>query len=121
MKFLIDAQLPRRLASTLADLGHDSIHTLDLPDRNATPDREVALTADREDRVVVTKDGDFRLSHLLTGRPRRLLYVATGNIANAVLLDLFRSHLAEVERAFENRAHVELTDDSLIIHTDRPT
>jgi len=121
VRFLVDAQLPRRLASTLSDLGHDSIHTLDLPARNATPDREVASVADREDRVVVTKDGDFRLSHLLTGRPRRLLYVATGNIANEVLLELVRRHLTEVEEAFQNSAHVELTVDSLIIHSDRPT
>lgn len=120
MRFLVDAQLPRRLASALADLGHDTIHTLDLPNRNATSDREVASTADRDDRIVVTKDGDFGTSHLLTGRPRRLLDVATGNITNAVLLDLVRSHLAEIEEAFEISAYVELTVDSLIIHSNRP-
>lgn len=119
MRFLVDAQLPRRLANALADLGHDAIHTLDLPDRNATADREVTSVADRDDRIVVTKDGDFRDSHLLVGQPRRLLHVTTGNITNAALLDLVRSHLAEIERAFERGSYVELTADSLIIHTDR--
>jgi predicted nuclease of predicted toxin-antitoxin system len=120
VRFLVDAQLPRRLTDTLAEPGHDAIHTLDLPDRNATTDRDVTSAADREDRIIVTKDGDFRDSHLLIGQPRRLLHVATGNITNAALLDLVRSHPAEIERAFERGSYVELTADSFIIHTDRP-
>ena len=31
MKFLVDAQLPIRLARFLQASGHDAIHTLDLP------------------------------------------------------------------------------------------
>lgn len=31
MKFLIDAQLPRRMALWLGETGHDAKHTLDLP------------------------------------------------------------------------------------------
>lgn len=31
MRFLVDAQLPRRLAVQLTALGHESVHTLDLP------------------------------------------------------------------------------------------
>jgi predicted nuclease of predicted toxin-antitoxin system len=38
MKFLVDAQLPVRLARFLQNAGHDAIHTLDLPEHNATPD-----------------------------------------------------------------------------------
>jgi predicted nuclease of predicted toxin-antitoxin system len=30
MKFVVDAQLPRRLARELAAAGHDVMHTLDL-------------------------------------------------------------------------------------------
>jgi len=36
MKFLIDAHLPKRLAQLLQRLGHDAIHTLDLPGKNRT-------------------------------------------------------------------------------------
>lgn len=39
MKFLVDAQLPRRLAVRLSQAGLEAIHTLDLPDGNRTPDR----------------------------------------------------------------------------------
>ncbi|MHB1808467.1 MAG: DUF5615 family PIN-like protein [Solirubrobacteraceae bacterium] len=65
MNFLIDAQLPLRLSNLLADAGHDSVHTSSLPDGNRTSDRRRATIADSESRVVVTKDRDFRDSHLL--------------------------------------------------------
>jgi predicted nuclease of predicted toxin-antitoxin system len=61
VKFLVDAQLPRRVANRLRELGHDALHTLDLPDRNRTSDREVNVVALREDRVVITKDADFAI------------------------------------------------------------
>ena len=41
MKFLVDAQLPKRFALLLNDLGYDVIHTLDLPDKNAASDVEI--------------------------------------------------------------------------------
>jgi predicted nuclease of predicted toxin-antitoxin system len=31
MKFLVDAQLPRRFCGWLTEAGHDALHTLDLP------------------------------------------------------------------------------------------
>jgi len=31
MKFLVHAQLPRKVCSWLSDLGHEAKHTLDLP------------------------------------------------------------------------------------------
>ncbi|MDQ2808544.1 MAG: DUF5615 family PIN-like protein [Chloroflexota bacterium] len=38
MNFLVDAQLPRRLAALLQQAGHNAIHTLDLAEGNRTPD-----------------------------------------------------------------------------------
>lgn len=34
MKFLIDAQLPRRMCAWIGEAGHDVLHTLDLPAGN---------------------------------------------------------------------------------------
>lgn len=62
MKFLVDAQLPRRIARSLAGAGYDTIHTLDLPLQNRTPDTIILDVAAQEDRVVITKDADFTLS-----------------------------------------------------------
>jgi predicted nuclease of predicted toxin-antitoxin system len=116
VRFLVDAQLPRRLSTALASAGHDSIHSSDLPDGNKTSDRLLAEIADSDDRVVVTKDGDFRHSHLLTGRPGRLLVVRTGNITNARLLALFESNLQAVVDALDGASFVEISDTSLVVH-----
>ena len=116
MKFLVDAQLPRRLARQLATAGHDALHTLDLPGGNRTPDSEIAGIADRENRVVVTKDADFVTSHTLTGRPRGLLPIATGNIGNDALEVLLHSHLPRVVLALEKSQYVELGQDYLTSH-----
>lgn len=77
MRFLVDAQLPERLTRQLIDAGHDALHTAQLSDGNRTTDEEIARIADEQDRVVVSKDRDFRDSHLLRRTPRRLLVVAT--------------------------------------------
>ena len=44
MKFLVDAQLPRRLVYRLQEAGHEAIHTLDLPLGNRTPDRVISVS-----------------------------------------------------------------------------
>lgn len=77
MKVLVDAQLPRRMISWFQSAYCDAIHTLDLPDKNRTTDAQVTALADNERRVVVTKDADFVSSHLLHGRPAKLLLVST--------------------------------------------
>jgi predicted nuclease of predicted toxin-antitoxin system len=60
VRFLVDAQLPARLARFLSSAGHDALHTSELPDGNRTTDRRIAEVADDDNRVVVTKDRDFR-------------------------------------------------------------
>ena len=57
------------------------MHTLDLPLGNRTPDKAILDIAEREYCVIVTKDEDFVQSHLVFGRPEKLLLVATGNKA----------------------------------------
>ena len=97
MRVLVDAQLPRRLAYVLRSLGWDAIHTFDLPLSNRTPDDTIARIADLEDRFVITKDADFVHSHLLRGRPRRLLLVSIGNVSNDALVRLFTAYAPEIE------------------------
>ncbi len=119
MKFLVDAQLPARLARFRSSSGHDALHTVELPEGNRTTDARIADVADGSDRVVVTKDRDFRDSHLLTRSPRRLLVVATGNIANDALLALFAKHLDVIVAALDEGDFVEFGPDVLVIHRRR--
>jgi predicted nuclease of predicted toxin-antitoxin system len=115
VKFLIDAQLPVRLAAFLSGAGHDTVHTSELPDGNRSTDSQIAHRADADGRVVVTKDRDFREAHLLTRSPRQLLVVATGNVTNATLLSLFELHLEALVSALAEADFVQLTEEALIL------
>lgn len=116
MKFLVDAQLPRRFCAWLSAAGHDALHTLDLPAGNRTCDRDIVALADRDGRVVVTKDDDFVQSHLVSGQPRRLLLIATGNIANIQLESLIRNTLPNLVNSLEESHFVELGRENIILH-----
>ncbi|MFN8456395.1 MAG: DUF5615 family PIN-like protein [Anaerolineae bacterium] len=78
MKFLIDAQLPRRLVYRLQEAGHDAIHTLDLPLGNRSPDQVISEISEREQRIVMTKDADFVKSFRLNLCFKELLSEARG-------------------------------------------
>lgn len=116
MKFLVDAQLPRRVALRLREAGHDALHTLDLPGGNNTPDEEILVIAAREQRVVVTKDADFVNSFHLTHQPEKLLLISTGNITNADLEALLLPNIDAMIAAFSGNDFVELTRTALVVH-----
>ena len=116
MKFLVDAQLPRRLAHFLTTAQHDALHTLDLPNGNATSDAQLCDICAREQRVLVTKDLDFADSFLLTREPPLLLLISTGNISNRDLEALFRARLSDLVTAFASSSFVELARDGIVIH-----
>ena len=114
MNFLVDAQLPRRMTQWLIAAGADAVHTLDLPDANRTTDEKVNDVADREQRVVVTKDADFVDSHLLFGRPAKLLLISTGNISNRELEALMVPLIPDIIREFQVHAFLELGRTGLV-------
>lgn len=112
----MDAQLPRRLSEWLAAKGHDAVHTLELPDGNHSSDSELNRITHAESRILITKDGDFVNSFLTAQDPFKLLHVATGNISNHQLLDLFAKVMPQLETAFIDDAYVELGRDAVIVH-----
>jgi predicted nuclease of predicted toxin-antitoxin system len=114
MKLIIDAQLPRRLCHVLRELGHDVVHTLDLPNKNKTKDQEIILLARKESRIVMTKDSDFVDSFILRGEPERLWLVSTGNIKNEDLQTLIVNNVASVELLFEQARFVEINQEALL-------
>jgi predicted nuclease of predicted toxin-antitoxin system len=125
MRFLVDAQLPIRLARYLASAGHDSLHTSELPDGNRTTDRQVSDIADEQSRAVITKDRDFRDSHVLRGSPVRLLVVSTGNITNTVLISLFERHIDAIAEASRRQTssssgRIRWWSISVVTRTKRP-
>jgi predicted nuclease of predicted toxin-antitoxin system len=115
MKFLVDAQLPRRFANWLNEAGHDALHTLDLPKKNRTSDNDLVARAMREGRIVVSKDADFVQSYLVNGEPP-LLLISTGNISNAELEKILHTNLIGIENAFASSRFVEITRQALVVH-----
>ncbi len=116
MKFLVDAQLPRRLVGILSKVGHEARHTFDLPIGNRTADETISMLADSEGSVVITKDSDFVDSFWLKRSPKKLPLVSTGNIQNNELLALFESNASEIESALTAHNFVELTRTHLTVH-----
>lgn len=116
MKFLVDAQLPRRLVSRLREAGHEAVHTLDLPLGNRTPDSAINELSISEGYVVITKDADFVNSFLLHQRPHKLLLVSTGNIRNSELESLFMSNLGRIAEQFDTFYFIEINQKTVIFH-----
>jgi predicted nuclease of predicted toxin-antitoxin system len=115
MKFLIDAQLPRRMTIWMNAAGHDAIHTLDLPARNRTSDSLIIEVADRDSRIVVSKYADFVDRHILVQRPAKLLLISTGNIGNQELERLVVLFLEDMVREFQDHSFLELGRHGVIV------
>jgi predicted nuclease of predicted toxin-antitoxin system len=115
VRFLVDAQLPKRLSDFLKSKGFDSIQTLELQAANATPDSYIRTLSQTENRIVITKDSDFEDSHLLSKIPPKLVLISTGNIPNSNLILLFSNSLERIVQLLHENDFVELSKTHLII------
>lgn len=114
MKFLIDAQLPRSLAHYFRNMGYDCLHTLDLPEKNASSDDFISAFSLKEKRIVISKDVDFYNRYLQKLEPYKLIYITTGNIPNEKLLNLFRKNLDKIIDGIQHNHVIEITTTSII-------
>ena len=104
LTFIIDTQLPPKLAKYLYDKGFQSIHTTYFPNGHLLDDKTIIEIAVREHRIIVTKDSDFLDNYLINGVPPKVLMLQFGNISNAELLDLFDRELTQIVQLFDNDA-----------------
>jgi predicted nuclease of predicted toxin-antitoxin system len=116
MKFIVDAQLPIRLALWLRLQGLDAIHTLDLPAQNLTNDLDIIAFSMSEERVVISKDSDFFEYYLLKNQPKKLLFVTAGNIVNKDLISLFEVNWPEIYELLQNNHVIELDRNHIVVH-----
>lgn len=116
MRFLVDAQLPQRLSRRLGALGHDTVHTLDLPQGNRTPDAIINQLSVAEERVVITKDTGFVDSLIVQGVPYKLLLISTGNIENSELERLCFGNLEAMVTGFASYDFIEIDRVALRFH-----
>ena len=116
MKFLIDAQLPRRLVAELKQSGFEARHTLELPEGNHTTDRALIELSITDESILVTKDSDFVQSFLLKREPWKLLLISTGNISNDDLMNLMKQNIGQIVASFKTFDFIELNRINLICH-----
>ena len=116
IKFIVDAQLPYRLALLLREKGFDAVHTDDLPNKERTTDAEIRSLANTENRIVITKDNDFFESYIISKSPSGLLLISTGNIVNKELFSLFNKYFDLIIKHFETYNFVEVTNDEIFAH-----
>lgn len=118
MKFIVDAQLPARLKHWLVEKGYDTIHTDDLPQKHLTPDKFIIDVAEKQNRIVVSKDSDFYKSNIIDGIPKRILFITMGNIVNKELLKLFELNFPTIITYFETgRKVIEFDNNSIRVHS----
>jgi predicted nuclease of predicted toxin-antitoxin system len=117
VKFIVDAQLPNSLSILLKSKGHDSIHTLDFPQRNKTSDTEIIEVALKEARVIISKDLDFLESFLVHSKPRKLILVRTGNVSNKQLLKIFDNNFDLIHAMLVRSNLIELTVSEIVEHS----
>ncbi len=84
MKFLVDEQLPPRLADWLREQGHEAQH-VHYFGMGAADDRDIWRYARDGGWIIVTKDEDFPARRAATEGPM-ILWLRIGNAVNAVLL-----------------------------------
>ncbi|WP_207433971.1 DUF5615 family PIN-like protein [Sabulibacter ruber] len=117
MKFLVDAQLPKALSVFINSKGVESIHTLELPDKNKTQDGYITKLAVEQQFIVITKDADFLGSYLLRKEPPKLLLIKTGNIRNSELMDLFVKNFDFMVNLFLTHSLIEVTKTEIVVHS----
>lgn len=99
MRFLIDAQFPPALARHIESRGHKAEHVADLALERA-PDPRIRARAAETDAVIVTKDEDFAVHHILHDGPS-VVWVRIGNTRRAELLRRFDAELPKIVAALE--------------------
>ncbi len=64
---------------------------------------------------MVTKDTDFYYSHLLQGRPWKLVLVRTGNLGVKATRMMFETHLPAIESMLETCNMIEIDQERVTI------
>ena len=70
--------------------------------------------AEKEDRIIISKDSDFYKYYLIHGIPKRILFITTGNIINKELLRLFELNFEAIENYFLSGSKIIEFNNSLI-------
>jgi predicted nuclease of predicted toxin-antitoxin system len=116
VNFIVDAQLPKALSDFLNEKGLNSIHTLEFPERNKTKDSQISKIANKENRILISKDMDFLESFMIKKEPRKLIIVRTGNITNKHLIKIFEENLETILKMIARSNLLEISRSEIAEH-----
>ena len=117
LKFIIDTQLPPLLAELLRYKGYDATHTSDYPDGIFMTDNQIVEYAEKENRIIVSKDADFFHLVMLSHKNIKVILIELGNIKNKLLLEKISESLNIIIEQFEDGASLVIVqNDNLITY-----
>lgn len=99
MRFLVDAQLPPALARRIEARGHEAEHVADRGMASASDDT-IRRYAERAGAVIVTKDEDFAVHHILSSGPA-IVWLRVGNTRRSALLQRMDNELGTIVSALQ--------------------
>jgi predicted nuclease of predicted toxin-antitoxin system len=115
MRVLCDVHIPYRLVNRLRELGVDATHVNRVLDGSTSKDAAIAEFVDTHEMLLVTKDSDFRDSHLVSGTPAQVLRLTLGNLTNSELISLIEAHWTVIAQlCVSESCYMELSRDGLI-------
>ena len=100
MRFLVDAQMPPRLARRLTELGHEAVHVAEIGLVSA-PDRQIWDSVIERAAILVTKDQDFAIARAAASEGPTIIWVRLGNTNNETLIARFVKALDSISAAVE--------------------
>ena len=95
-KFLVDQNLPPKLARELATHYPGSRHVLDLR-LDAVDDQEIWCLARDQGFEIVSKDSDFQHRALVYGSPPKVVWLTIGNCSTRDLIAFVLSHRDQLD------------------------
>jgi predicted nuclease of predicted toxin-antitoxin system len=119
MKFLCDVHISFKLVKYLEKKGFECIHVNNILDKWFTKDSDISKFADLNDYIIITKDQDFKNSHLLKNSPKKLIRIILGNISNFELLELFEKYLPAIEFQSQTKSFFIEIGTSLVLYSKR--
>lgn len=113
-KFIVDTQLPPKLAKALSGKGFQAVHTTYYTEGQLLKDYQIREIASKENRIIVTKDVDFFDYYLLKGPPPKVLLLELGNLDNKALLLFFEKNFDAIITMLESCGMVVCSENKII-------
>jgi predicted nuclease of predicted toxin-antitoxin system len=101
MRFIVDENLPRRLAAWISEAGHSAQHVSDLG-LLGQADAAIWAEAERQTAVIITRDADF-VSLARAPGTVAVVRLLIGNCSTPVLIARLEALWPEIEKRLDGR------------------